>query len=215
MKLSSQRKTAPPIVALGPKESCTFLREVPEGDPASLTIPIRKILVPTDFSDCARQALRLAVPFARQFNASLTVLFVAQFYFASPDAVDLNLPALESKMRRSGEKQLATLVHREIESQVESQVPVETLVRSGQPAKEIVDVARAMDIDLIILSTHGRSGLAHFLLGSTAEQVVRQAPCPVFVVREKQRTPGRRAQSPQTKRFHETFSETKVYPRHD
>ena len=65
--------------------------------------------------------------------------------------------------------------------------PVKTLVRTGSPADEIVDAAKEMGVDLIILSTHGRTGLKHLLLGSMTENVVRRAPCPVLVVRERER----------------------------
>jgi nucleotide-binding universal stress UspA family protein len=65
-------------------------------------------------------------------------------------------------------------------------VKTQAIIRIGQPASEIVDVAQELQSDLIILSTRGRSGLAHVFLGSTAEKVVRHAPCPVLVVREKE-----------------------------
>jgi nucleotide-binding universal stress UspA family protein len=83
-------------------------------------------------------------------------------------------------MRVTGEKQLSALARDE----VPDEISLETLVRSGSPAVEIIDVAKRLPADLIVISTHGRTGLKHVFLGSVAEHVVRHAPCPALVVRE-------------------------------
>jgi nucleotide-binding universal stress UspA family protein len=70
---------------------------------------------------------------------------------------------------------------------VHGEVPAETVVRNGTPSMEIVELANTLPADIIIISTHGRSGLKHVLMGSVAEHVVRHAPCPVLVVRERER----------------------------
>lgn len=70
---------------------------------------------------------------------------------------------------------------------VEGGIETESLQRLGTPYKEIIKVAREREVDLIVIATHGHSGLNHFLLGSTAERVVRLAPCPVLVVRQEER----------------------------
>jgi nucleotide-binding universal stress UspA family protein len=70
---------------------------------------------------------------------------------------------------------------------VDKSVPLESIIRVGVATSGIVEAAKHLDIDLVILATHGRSGLAHVLLGSTAERVVRHAPCPVLVLRERER----------------------------
>jgi len=85
-------------------------------------------------------------------------------------------------MREGGEKELAKLSADEMRREV----AVEALVRTGSPAVEIIEVARSLPADLIVISTHGRTGLTHVLLGSVAEHVVQRAPCPVFVVREEE-----------------------------
>jgi universal stress protein A len=85
-------------------------------------------------------------------------------------------------MRRSAER-LETLSRAVKASNIES----ESSQRLGTPYEEIVKVAKEMEVDLIIIATHGYTGLKHFLLGSTAERVVRLAPCPVLVVREEER----------------------------
>jgi len=148
----------------------------------SSPIQLKRILVPTDFSDCSRQALRYAVPFAKEFGAALHLLYVVQVNYPTPEMVDFNLPQYEADMRRSAEKQLSVLAGQEIAGAT----PTQLVVRSGSPFQEIIRAAETLDIDLIIIATHGRSGLAHVLLGSTAERVVRHAPCPVFVVRQKE-----------------------------
>ena len=76
-------------------------------------------------------------------------------------------------------KQLASSV------QTAGMKPVQSIVRTGLPAQEIVEAAKQFDVDLIIIATHGYTGWKHFAIGSTAERVVRAAPCPVMVVREK------------------------------
>ena len=80
------------------------------------------------------------------------------------------------------EKKLAELVTEE----VHGQVLADSLVRSGSPAIEIIAAAKELDADVIVISTHGYTGLTHVFLGSVAEHVVRRAPCPVLVVREKE-----------------------------
>jgi universal stress protein A len=85
-------------------------------------------------------------------------------------------------MKVGGEKELAKLVA----SEVPNEIPADTLVRVGSPAREIVEIARNLPADLIVISTHGRTGLKHVFLGSVTEHVVQRAPCPVFVVRERE-----------------------------
>jgi universal stress protein A len=80
------------------------------------------------------------------------------------------------------EQQLATLRRREIGERIKG----ETIVHMGKPSREIINLAKAKKVDLIIIATHGYTGMKHVLLGSTAERVVRRAPCPVLVVREKE-----------------------------
>ena len=147
---------------------------------AGVPFKLRKILVPVDFSGCSKKALQYAIPFAKQFNASLTLLYVVQLDYAYGEFGAVDYPALEKEMRESGEKKLAELA----EEEIEEALLATTLVKSGRPVTEIVEAARKLDIDLIIMSTHGHTGLKHVFLGSTTENVVRYAPCPVLTVRE-------------------------------
>jgi nucleotide-binding universal stress UspA family protein len=142
---------------------------------------LKQVLVPVDFSPCSRKALQYALAFARQFRARLTLLHVVPTnYFIGSEFGPIDFPLPDKELRQGSERELAAVAARE----VGTAALVETVVRQGQPVQEIVRFAGEADIDLIILSTHGRTGLKHVLMGSVAENVVRYAPCPVLVVRE-------------------------------
>lgn len=159
---------------------------VPQEAPVALTsqdasgaapaFGLKRILVPVDFSPCSEKALAYAVPFARQFGAELTLLHVVQPY---PPIAEMG--PVDTDVVQEAKQDLEKL---------RAQVgipPACSLLRVGDPDLEILDAAKTLGIDLIILSTHGRTGLGHLLLGSTTEKVVRHAPCPVLVVREHER----------------------------
>ncbi len=142
---------------------------------------IRRILVPLDFSASAEKALRAAVSFARQFDAELTLIHVrpVAYYPAELVGFPAALPTAEpsdGKLRACLEAEAGRLVPAEMRTRV--------LLRTGTAFDEICTAARQSGADLIIIATHGHTGLKHILLGSTAERVVRHAPCPVLVVRE-------------------------------
>lgn len=140
---------------------------------------IQNILVPVDFSPNSRKAIDYATAFARQFGASLTFLHVIQVNYAYGEFGAIDYSALEREMRAGAEKEL-TAIHNTASSEgIESR----TIVREGSPAKIIAEVADELGSDLLVVSTHGYTGLKHVLMGSIAEHVVRYAPCPVLVVR--------------------------------
>jgi nucleotide-binding universal stress UspA family protein len=144
---------------------------------------LREILVPIDFSECSRKALQYAVPLARQFGSRLLLVHVMPvLYFVGSEFGSVDLPVPEREVRENSARALERLSSEEIAAAV----PVSTRICQGQPVHEIVAVAREEQVDLILLSTHGRTGLKHVLLGSVTENVVRYAPCPVLVVREHQ-----------------------------
>ncbi len=143
---------------------------------------IQRILVPVDFSECSRKALRYAIPFATQFGASLTLLYVTQINYAAGEFGMVDTPLMEGQVREAAEKAMAKLLHEEIGNTV----PASQQTRIGRPASEIAEAAKELDADLIIISTHGHTGLKHMFLGSVTENVVRIAPCPVLVVREEE-----------------------------
>ena len=142
---------------------------------------LKKILVPVDFSDCSKKALQYAIPFVRQFAAELILLHVAQRYLPSGELASLSTEFMQRELCDTGEKGLAAL-----QQSLAADVPCKTVLRVGQAHTEIIDAARELEVDLIILSTHGRTGLAHVFLGSTAERIVRHARCPVLIVRERE-----------------------------
>jgi nucleotide-binding universal stress UspA family protein len=143
-------------------------------------ISLKRILLPTDFSDYAGEAEKYACALAENFNAELHVLHV----FEPPVPMTGEgafIPPLDyvQSLEAAAEKQLQATIDPEWEKG-------RTVVRAaaeGAPFVEIIQYAKEHDVDLIVIATHGRSGLAHLLLGSVAEKVVRKAPCPVLTVR--------------------------------
>jgi universal stress protein A len=145
-------------------------------------ITIRRILVPTDFSEHALPAVRYAAELADKFGAELILLHVVpDAVLALPDAVmptPTPLADLDA-LTDAGKQGLANLIAAE---KLEARHP-RTEVRIGSASAEIVAAASDLHVDLVCIGTHGRGGLARVLLGSVAEHVVRQAPCPVLTVR--------------------------------
>ena len=145
-------------------------------------IKLAKILYPTDFSELSVVALKYAKAFAEQFDAQLHCLHVvdeAYHYWLAlgPDGVPIGPDPKE--MLKSADKQMAQFADEQL-----ADVPkVITKVLNGRPFVEIIRYARQQGIDLIVIATHGRSGLSHVLMGSVAERVVRKAPCPVLTCR--------------------------------
>jgi len=148
-------------------------------------ISLRKILVPIDFSEYSKKALQYAVPFARQFNAKIYLLYVVEptVYPADFSFGQIGMPNVENELRVKGEEELQELIKNEIKGVV----PSEASVKVGLPFVEVVSFAKDEAIELIIVATHGHTGVEHILFGSTAEKIVRKAPCPVLVVRAEER----------------------------
>ncbi len=146
-----------------------------------MAIQIERILLPTDFSSHAATATTYACELVEKFAAELHLLHALQVHLAStPDfGMGLDLPKFIHESRSAAEKSLM----RVLDPQWAAGRPVVHAVVEGAPQVEIVRYAREHAIDLIVLATHGRSGLAHLLIGSVAESVVRSAPCPVLTVR--------------------------------
>lgn len=150
---------------------------------APLRFRIGKILVPVDFSEPSQKALHYARPFAEQFGASLTLMHVLEpitypmefgyIPIEGPDLEQQRLTEIGRRLNQLGKGLGAT-------------VPVTSFIRVGRAWKEIVEAAKTEATDLIIVSTHGYTGLQHALLGSVAEKIVRHAPCPVLVVRTEE-----------------------------
>lgn len=147
-------------------------------------IEIRKILAPTDFSAHATQAVRYACSLAERFGAELHLLHVlSDIIPAGPDP--MLTPVLPPEFYTESEAQSRATLARTIEPAWGKPSFVSTAVRWGDPVEEIVDEARKIRADLVVIATHGRTGLRHALLGSVAERIVREAPCPVLTIRDR------------------------------
>jgi universal stress protein A len=139
----------------------------------------KSILVAIDFS--SRRALQLAHAVAERFGSSLHLLHVVEdpvMAAAWSEAYAVDLSGLRDRLTQDAEWQLTKLA-----SSVTG-VTVTTEVRVGKPAQTIVEAVEERGCDLVVMGTHGRSGVAHLLIGSVAERVVRSARCPVLTVRE-------------------------------
>jgi universal stress protein A len=140
----------------------------------------QKILVPTDFSEHSEGALRYACELARQLGASLTILHVYQVPgFTLPEGVILGGPQELSSVLESVDRDLQRVRTLAFDLGVEA----ESQSVCGGPSEEICRFAQEQGFDLIVMATHGRTGVRHLLLGSIAEQVLRGAPCPVLTTR--------------------------------
>lgn len=142
---------------------------------------IKTILFPTDFSNGARAAMDHAISLAKDYQARLILLYViqdisiAEWYIPSA----LSVTDLVEDMQKSAGKEMDKWAA-EASSKVKN---VEKMVVRGVPFVEIIRTAKDQNADLIVIGTHGRTGIDHMLFGSTAEKVVRKAGCPVLTVR--------------------------------
>jgi nucleotide-binding universal stress UspA family protein len=154
-------------------------------------IEIRNILHPTDFSPLSLHALRYAEFLAERTSATLHCFHVVadarQYYLADEmvlGTIDLQLDKLVAQ---------ATERMKEFVSEhLKNAERVEWEIRAGQPFVEIIRQAKSKDADLLVMGTHGRTGISHMLMGSVAEKVVRKSPCPVLTVRD----PGQQFEMP-------------------
>jgi nucleotide-binding universal stress UspA family protein len=149
-----------------------------------MTETITRILVPVDFSPHSEKAVRYAMTLANRFGARVSLLHVVEDPFVTgawqAEAFVPNMPELLDVLAKAAQSQMA-----ELQTRVAAQgVALTTTIIKGQPAGAIVDEATAGDFDLIVMGTHGRTGLSHAFLGSIAERVVQKAPCAVLTVRE-------------------------------
>ena len=150
-------------------------------------MPTPHVLVPIDFSAYADHALDYAIRLASTLDAQLTLLHVMQPLLMAGVDMGVALPAtylqeVEAEVQSSMEEALARVTAAGLSG--------EQVVLYGVPFQEIVDIAKARQVDLIVMGTHGRTGLMYVLLGSVAEKVVRIAPCSVLVVRQADQASG-------------------------
>jgi nucleotide-binding universal stress UspA family protein len=173
-------------------------RATPKGRARAIAVPAAKapavrteaaptigsILVPIDFSIHSKNALRYAVPLAEQFGASLRLIYVVEptIYPADLGFGQVVVPGVEEELREKGTAELRALIDREIAGRVTAT----STVRTGKPHQEILREAEEKKVDLIVVASHGHTGVEHILFGSTAARIVRLARCPVLTIRPPQ-----------------------------
>jgi universal stress protein A len=133
------------------------------------------VLIPLDFSESSHQVLEYAINLAHQLQARVTLLHVIYI----PPVVEVDLSTHMQEIDAAAQRSIAASFQRVQQAGLAGQ----TIVVPGVPWQEIVQRAKDLQVDLIIMGTHGRTGLQHMLLGSVAEKVVRLAPCSVLVTR--------------------------------
>lgn len=159
-------------------------RLMPESTQNRAALPeLRTILLPTDFSGCANYALPYAAAIARATNAKLICVHVVEPIVPAVGYTGLGEPMpiadISEQLEGSAERELPKLA----ECEECTGLDIEEMIVHGDAAAEIVRVATERKVDLIVISSHGRTGLGRIIFGSTAEAVVRHASCPVLVVK--------------------------------
>ncbi len=144
-------------------------------------LPLKKILCPTDFSEASLEALTEAAELAAHFSAELLLVHVLPVLPALPPDPNFvfKVPEYERALHADAEQNLRKLA----EVRMATGGRVRTLVGHGDAGTEIVRIAKAEGAEIIVISTHGRTGWRHLAFGSVAEKVVRLAPCSVLTVR--------------------------------
>lgn len=146
-------------------------------------ITLKHLLVGTDFGEASETALTYGRDLARTFGATLHVLHVVDDVPArgiSSEGAAIDFMEIQRQLERSARRQLEAVVADDDRRELGAKAVLRT---SSTPAEAIISYAKEADIDLIVLGTHGRGGMAHLFMGSVAERVVRTAPCPVLTVR--------------------------------
>ncbi len=141
---------------------------------------IKKILIPVDFSEHSLFALEYAKLFAERFNAELILLNVVEpvVFVADLTMGQVNVPSIESELIQKSEEKI-----REIVNSLKDKYNIKGEVKLGKPYAEIIETAKSESVDLIVIGSHGHTGVEHLLFGSTAEKVIRKATCPVLIIR--------------------------------
>jgi nucleotide-binding universal stress UspA family protein len=145
---------------------------------------IKKILCPIDFSETSEEALKYAIQFAKAFSAHIDIVHIL---FDETQVVAFYLPQttfqnMENEITQATKEQFKELINKYPDL---TYISHSTKIIKGTPFLEIIKYAKDCKSDMIVIGTHGRTGLEHVLFGSTAEKVVRKAPCPVLTVRKE------------------------------
>ena len=181
MKIKPTSKPGRVVVELDRRDDRLMEKSLQAG--ATSPFKLKAILVPIDFSESSLKALRYALPLAENFGAKITLIHVVEPRISPEEMVlSSDIVELRNVLVKDGWQKLKSLCHQTIKPAIAS----DTVVKVGRPYEEIVAAAKTHKADLIIIATRGYTGLKHFFIGSTAERVVRHAPCPVLTVRERE-----------------------------
>lgn len=144
-------------------------------------INIKNILCPVDYSVYSEKALNYAIELAERYGAKLYLIHVLDIR-----VYDMNDPELYSTAMIDEEtmEKMKERLSKCVREDAKSKIPVEALIIQGVPFVEIIKAAKEYKVDLIVIGTHGRTGISHAIMGSVAEKVVRKSPCPVLTVRQ-------------------------------
>jgi nucleotide-binding universal stress UspA family protein len=144
-------------------------------------VSIKKILCPVDFSACSDEALKYAAYLALKESAKLYLIHVIDVrMYGHETPISFKMPEPDAETIERMKKELKASISSQ---KIYEKINLETIVTVGIPATEIIKAAKEKQVDMIVMGTHGRTGLAHVIVGSVAENVVRRASCPVLTVR--------------------------------
>lgn len=148
-----------------------------------MELNIKKILVPIDFSEYSKMSLDYAIQFSQIFESELFLIYVIEpiIYPSDFGLGQIPINQVDFEIQSRAEDELKKLMNEKMPSDIKCTC----LVRTGKPFLEIINAAKEYDCDLIIIASHGHTGIEHILFGSTAEKVVRKSPIPVLTVRQK------------------------------
>ena len=149
-------------------------------------VTLKKILCPVDHSECSYLALKYAISLALKDEAKLYLMHVIDSRLYDTEMYKLS----PYKLNEIDESKIRTDLMKSLPEGTTDVLEVETIVVKGVPFNEIINAATEISVDLIVIGTHGRTGISHVMLGSVAEKVVRKAPCPVLTVRMPPPIPG-------------------------
>ncbi len=154
-----------------------------EGEISMKKLRLEKILVPVDFSDFSEEALHKGLGLAEDYGATLLVLHVMlEPQTSMPYEVYVDWEKIKAEVSEDSEKHMSRLITDDLKQRVN----IEPIIAWGDPALKILQVAKDKGVDLIVMATHGRTGLSRVFMGSVADRIVRKAHCPVMVIRSRE-----------------------------
>jgi universal stress protein A len=181
-KPGSVRRTKAQIVVTDAAGHKAAVAPLPKPEPARLHPT--NILVPVDFSAASQKAILYADAFAATFGATVILIHVVEPVVLPSEFGYMPPPSPEDEVKQV---QAITARLREVAAKLESAQRAEVLVRIGRPWQEVTSAVTDLGVDLLVITTHGRTGIKHVLMGSVAEKIVRHAACPVLVVRPEEK----------------------------